>query len=81
MRCSHSAAAVLLDVAGVVEVGLERQHELLVAAVEQPAQPVGDVVERRRRERGQQPVGAQVVPARDVGAASAATRSAASARR
>ena len=32
-----------LDVAGVVEVGLEREHELLVAAVEQLADAAREV--------------------------------------
>ncbi len=71
-----------LDVAGVVEVGLERQHELLVAAVEQPAQAGRDVVERRRRaarsaagRRAARPSGRRPAPR------SSATRSAASARR
>ena len=33
----------LLDVAGVVEVGLEREHELLVAALDQVADALGEV--------------------------------------
>ena len=55
-----------LDVAGVVEVGLEREHELLVAAVQQPLQTGRHVLERGRRQRRQQPVRAQLVPARDA---------------
>ena len=55
-----------LDVAGVIEVGLEREHELLVAAVEQLADAAREIAERGRREGREQAVGAQVVPAGDL---------------
>ena len=67
-----------LDVAGVVEVGLERLHELLVTAVEQPRTPAG---------MSSSAVGGSAVSSRwragrpSARRRSAATRSAASARR
>jgi hypothetical protein len=59
-----------LHVARVIEVGLERVHELLVPAAEQVAQARRDVVERGLRERGQQAGGAQLAPAGDAGVVS-----------
>ena len=66
-----------LDVAGEVEVGLERVAELLVPPRAARGRPAGRSLERGRRERAQQPLGAQVVPAGDV--APSAASSAASA--
>ena len=52
-----------LHVARVIEVGLERAHERLVAG-QQPAQPVREVLERGVRERRDHALDAERVPAR-----------------
>ncbi len=68
----------LLDVAGVVEVGRQRQRELLV--LEQGADAGGQVAERGLRQRGQQPLRAEVVPARHTALAECRSRAAVRAR-